>query len=155
MLKSCFFGDISPALAEDTVIKQSPNSYLVRQSDRDLSRLILTFYDGEPKHVIIPDFGTDEHSRRRVNVRLEDTSNEVENFLAQFDCQLPVIPDSPISPVPQWNKRNSEASGGQARCAICPAVGDKKKMVKHREHHQVKHCLTCNKYIKYISYKSK
>ena len=50
MLKSCFFGEISPALAEDTVIKQSPNSYLVRQSDRDPSRLVLTFHDGEAKH---------------------------------------------------------------------------------------------------------
>ena len=58
MLKSCFHGDISPGLAEDIVIKQKLYSYLVRQSDRDPSRLVLTFHDGEPKHVIIPDFGT-------------------------------------------------------------------------------------------------
>ena len=92
MLKSCFHGDISPGLAEDIVIKQKLNSYLVRQSDRDPSRLVLTFHDGEAKHFIIPDFGTEEHSKRLIKDRLEDTSNEVEHFLASFGCQFPVIP---------------------------------------------------------------
>ena len=50
MLKSRFYGDISPDLAEDIVIKQKLYSYLVRQSDRDPSRLVLTFHDGEAKH---------------------------------------------------------------------------------------------------------
>ena len=80
--------------AEDIVIKQKLYSYLVRQSDRDPSRLVLTFHDGEAKHFIIPDFGTEEHSKRLIKDRLEDTSNEVEHFLASFGCQFPVLPSS-------------------------------------------------------------
>ena len=70
MLKSCFFGDISPALAEESLIKQ--NSYLVRQCDRDPGQLILTVQNiSGPRHIIIPDFGTEEHSRRLIIDRLE------------------------------------------------------------------------------------
>ena len=152
MLKSCFHGDISPGLAEDIVIKQKLNSYLVRQSDRDPSRLVLTFHDGEAKHFIIPDFGTEEHNKRLIKERLEDTSIEVEEFLASFGCHHPVVPDLPFSPLPQWKKRRVEDTGGSERCAICPAVGDKKKMAKHLDYHQVKYCSTCKKYIRAKSY---
>ena len=154
MLKSCFHGDISPGLAEDIMIKQKLNSYLVRQSDRDPSRLVLTFHDGEAKHLIIPDFGTEEHSKRLIKDRLEDTSNEVEHFLASYGCQFPVIPDLLFSPVPQWKKRRVEDTGGSERCAICPAVGDKNKMVKHLAYHQVKFCSTCHKYMKSSTYRN-
>ena len=58
MLKSCFYGDISPGPG-------------LRQSDRDPSRLVLTFHDGEPKHVIIPDFGTKDAEILALRAELE------------------------------------------------------------------------------------
>ena len=92
MLKSCFFGDISLAFAEESLIKQ--NSYLVRQCDRDPGQLILSYqHDSRPRHVIIPDFGSEEeHSRRLVLDRLEEASDKVEHFLSNFGCKHPVIP---------------------------------------------------------------
>ena len=129
MLKSCFFGDISPSWAEDILIKQKTKSYLVRQCDRDPSKLILSFYrDGKNSHIVIPDFGTEGFSRRFVENRLEDTSHEVDKLLASFDCQHPVSPDIPATQVPQWKKRSSEVTGGAGRCSICPAVGEPKKI---------------------------
>ena len=113
MLKSCFFGDISPSWAEDILIKQKPKSYLVRQGDRDPSKLILSFYkDGKNSHIVIPDFEAEGFSRRLVKNRLEDTSHEVDKLLASFDCQHPVSPDIPATQVPQWKKRSSEVTGG-------------------------------------------
>ena len=55
------------------------NSYLERQCDRDPSLLILSFSTkrGEPKHVVIPDFGSDGFSRRLIKDRLDDTNHEV------------------------------------------------------------------------------
>ena len=48
MLKSCFYGDLSPSLAEDILIKQKSKSFLVGQCDRDPSKLILSVYkDGK------------------------------------------------------------------------------------------------------------
>ena len=84
MLKSC--------LAEESLIKQ--NSYLVRQCDRDPGQLILSYqHDSRPRHVIIPDFGSEEeHSRRLVLDRLEEASDKVEHFLSNFGCKHPVIP---------------------------------------------------------------
>ena len=90
MLKSCFFGDISPALAEKSLIKQ--NSYLVRQCDRDPGQLILTVQNvSGPRHIIIPDFGTEEHSRRLIIDRLEEASEKVEHFLFSFGCLHPTL----------------------------------------------------------------
>ena len=147
MLKSCFFRDISPALAEESLIKQ--NSYLVRQCDRDPGQLILTYQNASgPRHVIIPDFGTEEHSRRLIVDRLEEASDKVEHFLSNFGCQHPVIPTFPISPVPQWKKRGPEVTDGQTRCSICPAFGDKKKIVNHPfTHHKIQCCFKCEKYV--------
>jgi len=148
MLKSCFHADISPSLAESILIKQKPASYLVRQGDRDPSKLILSFYkDGRTKHIVIPDFGTEGCNRRLVKDRLEDTSYEVDKLLVSYDCRHPVVPFIPVSPVPQWKKRNTELSGGPGRCSICPAVGDPKKMVRHLQNHQVKLCHNCDKYV--------
>ena len=144
MLKSCFHADISPSLAESILIKQKPASYLVRQGDRDPSKLILSFYkDGRTKHIVIPDFGTEGCNRRLVKDRLEDTSYEVDKLLVSYDCRHPVVPFIPVSPVPQWKKRNTELSGGPGRCSICPAVGDPKKMVR-LQNHQVKLCHNCD-----------
>ena len=114
MLKSCFYSVISPAWAEDIIKEQNPHSYLVRQCDRDPSLLILSFSTkrGEPKHVVIPDFGSDGFSRRLIKDRLEDTNQEVEKLLASYDCQNPVIPDIPATPVHQWKKRSAEVTGG-------------------------------------------
>ena len=151
MLKSCFYSDISPAWAENVIKRQEPNSYLVRQCDRDPSLLILSFslVNGELKHIIIPDFGTEGFSRKLIKDRLEDTSHEVEKLLASFGCQNPVIPDIPVSPVPQWKKRSSEVTGGPGRCSVCPAVGDPKKIVNHLHNHKVKLCQLCDKYVMY------
>ena len=89
MLKSCFHADISPSLAESILIKQKPASYLVRQGDRDPSKLILSFYkDGRTKHIVIPDFGTEGCNRRLVKDRLDDTSYEVDKLLVSYDCRL-------------------------------------------------------------------
>ena len=100
--------------------------------DRDPSKLILSFYkDGRTKHIVIPDFETEGCNRRLVKDRLEDTSYEVDKLLVSYDCRHPVVPFIPVSPVPQWKKRNTELSGGPGRCSICPAVGDPKKIVKH------------------------
>ena len=113
MLKSCFHADISPSLAESILIKQKPASYLVRQGDRDPSKLILSFYkDGRTKHIVIPDFGTEGCSRRLVKDRLEDTSYEVEKLFLSYNFRHPVVLFIPVSPVPQWIKRNTELSGG-------------------------------------------
>ena len=99
MLKSCFHADISPSLAESILIKQKPASYLVRQGDRDPSKLILSFYkDGRTKHIVIPDFGTEGCNRRLVKDRLEDTSYEVDKLLVSYDCRHPVVPFIPVSP---------------------------------------------------------
>ena len=90
MLKSCFYGDLSPSLAEDILIKQNSKSFLVRQCDRDSSKLILSVYkDGKNTHIIIPDFGTEGYNRRHVKDRLEDTTDAVEKLLSSYDCLFP------------------------------------------------------------------
>ena len=38
--------------------------------------------------------------------RLEEASDMVEHFLSNFGCKHPVIPTSPISPMPKWKKRS-------------------------------------------------
>ena len=76
MLKSCFHADISPSLADSILIKQKPASYLVRQGDRDPSKLILSFYkDGRTKHIV------------KDKDRLEDPSYEVDKLLVSYDCR--------------------------------------------------------------------
>ena len=158
MLKSCFFGDIRPDLAEDILLKLNTHmnisSYLVRQCDRDPSVLILSFtlVNGELKHIIIPDFGSEGFSRRLIKDRLEDTTCEVEKLLASHNCQNPVIPDIPVTPVPQWKKRSSELTGGPGRCSICPAFGDPKKIVRHPQNHHVKLCENCDIYVMYKTF---
>ena len=123
-LKSCFFGDISPALAEESLIKQ--NSYLVRQCDRDPGQLILSYqHDSRPRHVIIPDFGSEEeHSRRLVLDRLEEASDKVEHFLSNFGCKHPVIPNTHISHFSnaQVEEEKSKGTGDPTHCSICPAM---------------------------------
>ena len=95
------------------MIKQKPSSYLVRQCDRDPSKLILSFYkDGKNKHIVIPNFETEGCSRRLVKDRLEDTSYEVEKLFLSYNFRHPVVLFIPVSPVPQWIKRNTELSGG-------------------------------------------
>ena len=158
LLKSCFHGDISPSWAEDILIKQKSKSYLVRQCDRDPSKLILVFNrDGKINHIIVPDFDTEGFSRRLIKNRLEDTTDEVDKLLVSFDCQHPVIPDIPVTPVPQWKKRSKELTGGSGRCSICPIVGDPKKIALHPSNHSVKLCQNCDKYVtsKTFSYHSK
>ena len=125
------------------------NSYLVRQCDRDPSLLVLSYSlsNGELKHIVIPDFGTEGYNRRLVQNRLEDNTSEVEKLITSYDCHKPVIPDTPVTPVPQWKKRSTELTGGPGRCAICPAVGDPKKIVKHPQKHKVKLCHNCDKYV--------
>ena len=158
MLKSCFHGEISPALAEDILIKQKSKSFLVRQCDRDPSKLILSVYkNGKNTHIIIPDFGTEGCNRRLVKDRLEDTTNPVEKLLSSYDCLFPIRPDSPVTPVPQWKKRSTDLTGGPGRCSICPVVDDPKKIVRHPKNHYVKLCQICDQYIlsKTFSYHSK
>ena len=148
LLKSCFHGDISPSWAEAIVIKQQSKSFLVRQCDRDPSKLILVFNrDDKITHIIIPDFGTENFSRRLIENRLEDTTDEVDKLLASFDCQHPVIPDIPFIPVPQSKKRSTELTGGAGRCSICPLVGEPKKIALHPANHYVKLCQNCGKYV--------
>ena len=158
LLKSCFFGDLSPSSAEDILIKQMSKSFLVRQCDRDPSKLILVVKrDGKITHIIVPDFGTEGFSRRLIKNRLEDTTDEVDKLLASFDCQHPVIPDIPFIPVPQSKKRSTELTGGAGRCSICPLVGDPRKIALHPANHYVKLCQNCGKYVmsKTFSYHSK
>ena len=97
----------------------------MRRVKRDPGQLILTYQNTSgPRHVIIPVFGTEEHSRRLVIDRLEEASDKVEHFLSNFGCKHPVIPTSPISPspVPQWKKRSPEVTSGSIRCSICLAM---------------------------------
>ena len=108
--------------------------------------------DGKINHIIIPDFNTEAFSRRLIKDRLEDTTDEVDKLLASFDCQHPVIPDIPATPVFQWKKRSTEQTGGSGRCSICPAVGDPKKIVRHPQNHHVKLCENCDKYVMYKTF---
>ena len=57
MLRTVFFGCLSPEWAENILLMKTPGSYITRQSDRDPEELLLSYVSPRGiKHVIVPEF---------------------------------------------------------------------------------------------------
>ena len=149
MLKACFFGSLSPKLAENILIRKQPGSYLVRQSDLDPNLLLLSIVGvgHDIKHVIVPELrGSSICSRSVMEKKLLDESEEVQKLFESFCCKYPVTPDSESQPS-SFKVKTRPEDGELDRCIACTFESeDIKKVKKHRDNHRVGYCPNCDSY---------
>ena len=120
LLKDCFVGCMPPEWAENILIKRTPGSYIVRQSDRDPDELLLSYVSPRGiKHVIVPEFQDSVFIKsKRIKKRLNDESIGVEKFLKSFDCKDPVHLDYEAQPS-SFKKKTGPEDGALHRCSVC------------------------------------
>ena len=149
MLKACFFGSLSPKLAENILIRKQPGSYLVRQSDLDPNLLLLSIVGvgHDIKHVIVPELrGSSIYSRSVMEKKLLDESEEVQKLFESFCCKYPVTPDSESQPS-SFKVKTRPEDGELDRCIACTFESeDIKKVKRHRDNHRVGYCPNCDSY---------
>ena len=148
-----------PEWAENILIKRSPGSYIVRQSDKDPDELLLSYVSPRGiKHVIVPEFQDSVFIKsKRIKKRLNDESIGVEKFLKSFDCKDPVHLDYEAQPS-SFKKKTGPEDVALHRCSVCKYESeDLKKAQKHRNLHRAGLCSKCDRYFPQhgLSYHSK